>query len=258
MARNYYDILGIDKDASQEEIKKAYRHQASINHPDISNDPNASEKMKMINEAYATLKDPEKRANYDQYGDSTYNTNFNEQNNPYSNYNPSRRQYEYTSGFIFPKSAFRFARVILFLVVASFLVNGLWSLISSFVSGYSQSNDYSFDYRYDATKEGLAISSVNCSTFRSRSITEIEIPRQWQSYEITTISSNCFSNCPYIETIHLTSSITTIDANAFKNCGNLTTIYYEGTIEEFYRINISPVGNNYFLEANIIPTSDVI
>ena len=67
--RDYYEILGIDKNASEEEIKRAYRKLAMKYHPDRNpGDPQAAEKMKEINEAYAVLSDKKKRRLYDTYG----------------------------------------------------------------------------------------------------------------------------------------------------------------------------------------------
>lgn len=62
---NYYDVLGVKKDASADEIKKAFRRLARKHHPDAGGD---EAKFKEINEAYEVLSDPEKRAQYDQYG----------------------------------------------------------------------------------------------------------------------------------------------------------------------------------------------
>ena len=68
--KNYYDILGVSKDASSEDIKKAYRNMAKKYHPDLNKDnPQAAEKFKEVNEAYECLSDPTKKSNYDNYGD---------------------------------------------------------------------------------------------------------------------------------------------------------------------------------------------
>lgn len=70
MAKDYYQILGINRNASDEEIKKAYRRLAMQYHPDRNPEKEkwANEKFKEINEAYAVLGDPEKRRQYDQFG----------------------------------------------------------------------------------------------------------------------------------------------------------------------------------------------
>lgn len=68
--KNYYDILGVGKDASADEIKSAYRRLAKQYHPDINKEAGASEKFKEINEAYECLSDPQKKSNYDQFGSS--------------------------------------------------------------------------------------------------------------------------------------------------------------------------------------------
>ncbi len=66
--RDYYEILGITKNASESEIKSAFRRLARQYHPDVSQEENAEEKFKEINEAYGVLSDPQKRAKYDRFG----------------------------------------------------------------------------------------------------------------------------------------------------------------------------------------------
>ncbi|MBP5301461.1 MAG: molecular chaperone DnaJ [Bacilli bacterium] len=66
--RDYYEVLGVNKDASKDVIKSAYRKLVKQYHPDINKAPNAEEKFKEIQEAYDVLSDDSKRANYDQYG----------------------------------------------------------------------------------------------------------------------------------------------------------------------------------------------
>ena len=66
--KDYYSILGVERTASEDDIKKAYRKLAKKFHPDVSKESGAEEKFKEIAEAYATLKDKEKRAAYDQLG----------------------------------------------------------------------------------------------------------------------------------------------------------------------------------------------
>ena len=67
--RDYYEILGMDRNASQEEIKRAFRRLARESHPDVKkNDPQADDRFKEINEAYQILSDPARRAQYDRFG----------------------------------------------------------------------------------------------------------------------------------------------------------------------------------------------
>src|SRR5471030_2967084 len=66
--KDYYSVLGVERNAEPDAIKKAYRKLARKYHPDVSKDPEGEEKFKEVAEAYETLKDPEKRAAYDQLG----------------------------------------------------------------------------------------------------------------------------------------------------------------------------------------------
>jgi len=66
--KDYYETLGVPRDATQDDVKRAYRKLARKYHPDVSKDPDAEARFKELGEAYAVLKDPEKRAAYDQMG----------------------------------------------------------------------------------------------------------------------------------------------------------------------------------------------
>ena len=73
--RDYYEVLGVSKTASDDEIKRAFRKLAKQYHPDINKEPGAEEKFKEIGEAYAILSDPEKRKQYDQFGHAAFDPN---------------------------------------------------------------------------------------------------------------------------------------------------------------------------------------
>ena len=66
--RDYYEVLGVSKTASKDEIKKAYRKLSKKYHPDINKEADAEDKFKEISDAYEVLSDEQKRAAYDQYG----------------------------------------------------------------------------------------------------------------------------------------------------------------------------------------------
>ncbi|RDU73365.1 J domain-containing protein [Helicobacter aurati] len=73
MAKSLYETLNISENASNDEIKKAYRKLAREYHPDVNKSPEAEEKFKEINAAYEILSDSEKKSQYDQYGDAMFN-----------------------------------------------------------------------------------------------------------------------------------------------------------------------------------------
>lgn len=70
--RDYYDVLGVDKSADDKTIKSAFRKLAKKYHPDVSKEPDAAEKFKEAQEAYAVLSDPDKRKQYDQFGHAAF------------------------------------------------------------------------------------------------------------------------------------------------------------------------------------------
>lgn len=72
MAKSLYETLEVNEKATADEIKKAYRKLARKYHPDVNKDPQAEEKFKEINAAYEVLSNPEKKQQYDQYGDSMF------------------------------------------------------------------------------------------------------------------------------------------------------------------------------------------
>jgi molecular chaperone DnaJ len=75
--RDYYEILGVSKDAPESEVKRAYRKLAIKHHPDKNpDDPTAAEKFREATEAYEVIKDPQKRAQYDQFGHASENGGF--------------------------------------------------------------------------------------------------------------------------------------------------------------------------------------
>jgi molecular chaperone DnaJ/curved DNA-binding protein len=92
MKKDFYEILGVSKNASKEEIKSAYRKSALKFHPDRNKEPDAEEKFKEINEAYEVLSNDQKKSAYDQYGHAAFDPNsgpfggrtYTQQNGPFN------------------------------------------------------------------------------------------------------------------------------------------------------------------------------
>ncbi|KTC82001.1 DnaJ C-terminal domain-containing protein [Legionella cincinnatiensis] len=93
MDKDYYKIMGVNEDASEKDIKMAYRKLARKYHPDISKEPDAEEHFKEMGEAYEVLKDPAKRAEYDKY---RKNKDFN-QKTQYTHWRPEEAEQFYSS-----------------------------------------------------------------------------------------------------------------------------------------------------------------
>lgn len=97
--QDYYKILGIDRDVDQDKIKNAYKKMAKKYHPDVNKSKDAEENFKKVNEAYEVLKDPEKRKQYDRFGDN-WQTGQDFNPGDYGGFSgsPGQGRYTYSSG----------------------------------------------------------------------------------------------------------------------------------------------------------------
>lgn len=100
--RDYYDVLGVSKSATTEELKRVYRKLALEWHPDRNKSANANEKFKEINEAYAVLSDPKKKASYDQFGHAAFSreagSDYAGQQGPFAGQGPFSYYYSSSGG----------------------------------------------------------------------------------------------------------------------------------------------------------------
>ena len=258
--KDYYQILGISRNASSEEIKSAYRKLANKYHPDVSTDKDANEKMAEINEAYQTLRDPEKRAQYDQFGEAA--SQFQDGSNSESYYKPNSNYYEYNRGYFYSKGPISLGKFIFRIVFIFLLINALFSLGSLLIQR-AFFTDETIEVAKEQTDFQFTLDEINATariTGLSRyimdtSIQSIEIPatitNRGRTYKVISIGQNCFKNCTNLTSVSIPSSVTLIDSYAFYRCNKLGTVYYYGTMDQFSKITIRD-GNPYFKNATIV------
>ncbi|MBP5342879.1 DnaJ domain-containing protein [bacterium] len=258
--KDYYAILGINKDATDEEIKSAYRKLANKYHPDHNKDKDATDKMTLVNEAYSTLKDPIKRAQYDQYGDTSENIS---QNADGFYYKPNANYYDYNRGYFYTRSTQSLSRLIFRIILIFLLINAVISLGSIAIQRLFQGNNNTLgtlnsenDFSYvQIDSNNVAVKEINSilseSMIQTIEISETVRDRKNKIYNVSSISDNAFRRCSNLTSISLPSTITSIGRYAFYGCSKLGTIYFYGTEEQFNKIQIGE-GNSYFKNATVI------
>ncbi len=263
MSKDYYSILGLNRNATDEEIKSQYRKLASQYHPDVNHDEDATLRMSEINEAYSVLKNPKKRADYDQYGSGYANSQASDNLNPYeqySNYNPNSNQYAYYNGFVYRRGPSSFTRVILrmilFMIISYALLSFMWRGLTK--GNENQDNMSSLTYAYN--NDGTVYVSGDGYTYLYNGPQEVTIPLTFTyrnvTYDVTGIYREAFVNNKNLKTVTLSSKVSYIGPFAFYGCNNIETVYFKGTEEEFNNIKIED-GNAYFERAKVVFVQDI-
>ena len=168
MAKDYYKILGVDRNATQEEIKKAYRKLALKYHPDRNpGDKSAEEKFKEINEAYAVLSDPEKRKKYDMLGAEGFGQQFSEED--------IFRNFDFESIFRDLGLDFGFLRDFFGGGRSGRRSGGSWRVYSNWGTGQGFEQDIPFDFGYGDTSQQQGIRGQDVEA-------EITVPVEYALY----------------------------------------------------------------------------
>lgn len=175
--RDFYEILGINKSASDTEIKSAYRKLARQYHPDVDKTAGAAEKFKEVSEAYQALSDPEKKKAYDQFGHSAFDRGAGGGGNPFSGggnpFGGGFNSYSWSSGggsqggFADPFDLFE-------------QIFGMGGFGQEFSQGFRRRQTYQMELTFDEAIHGVTkdveMEQVDRSGKRSRSRMRIKVP----------------------------------------------------------------------------------